>query len=159
GPVDGSYFQPVELVRTQFDVSEFTIDGKSFTHGQDFYFVGGGTETTVNAKDIVFIGYGISDEKYDDLKGIDISGKVVLVLSDGEARTTQGQSLIAGADTASEWVTSRTKRLQNSTSRNPRLIIAVSGSVQETLDRVGDRLTQPRIALDEGANNPAPASR
>src|SRR5690606_27642365 len=71
----------------------------------------------------------------------------------------QGQSLITGADTASEWVTSRTKRLQNITSRNPRLIIAVSGSVQETLERVGDRLTQPRIALDEGANNPAPASR
>src|SRR3546814_20324906 len=41
----------------------------------------------------------------------------------------QGNSLITGTDTASEWVTSRTKRLQNITSRNTKLIIAVSSSV------------------------------
>jgi len=161
GPVDGSYFQPVKLVRTQFEVSAFSIDGKSFAHGKDFYFVGGGPETTINANEVIFIGYGISDEKYDDLKGIDISDKVVLVVSDGEPEDAQGNSLITGTDTASEWVTSRTKRLQNITSRNPKLIIAVSGSVKETLERFGNRLTQPRIALDEGegANDPSAGNR
>src|SRR5690606_3056986 len=142
GPVDGSYFQPVKLTRTQFDVGEFTVNGQSFTNGTDFYFVGGGPETTINAKELVFIGYGISDEKYDDLKGIDISDKVVLLISDGEPKDAQGNSLITGADTASEWVTSRTKRLQNITSRNPKLIIAVSSSVKETLERFGNRLSQ-----------------
>src|SRR5690606_3405177 len=78
-PVNGSYFQPVKLTRTRFDVSEFTIEGKSFTHGEDFYFIGSGPEAKLNAKDIVFIGYGISDSKYDDLKGVDIQDKVVLV--------------------------------------------------------------------------------
>ncbi|MEC3881139.1 M28 family peptidase [Parapedobacter sp. 10938] len=159
GPVDGSYFQPVKLIRTQFDVSEFTINGKSFTNGTDFYFVGGGPETTVDAKEIIFIGYGISEATYDDLEEIDISGKVVLVISDGEPKDAQGNSLITGTDTPSEWVTSRTKRLQNLTSRNPKLIIAVSSSVSETLERVGSRLTQPRIALDEGANNVPDAGR
>lgn len=158
GPVDGSYFQPVKLTRTQFKVAEFTIDGKPFIHGQDFYVVGSGPEATVNANEIVFIGYGISDENYDDLKGIDISGKVVLVLTDGEPEDAQGNSLITGTDTASEWVTSRTKRLQNITSRNPKLIIAVSGTVKETLEQFGNRLTLPRIALDEGIANSASAA-
>ncbi|MGV3761088.1 MAG: peptidase, partial [Parapedobacter sp.] len=121
GPVDGSYFQSVKLTRTQFSVSEFTINGKSFTNGEDFYFVGGGPETTVNTKDIVFIGYGISEAAYDDLEGIDIDGKVVLVISEGEPKDAAGNSLITGTDTPSEWVTSRTKRLQNLTSRNPKL--------------------------------------
>lgn len=158
GPVNGSYFQPVKLTRTQFDVSEFTINGTSFTNGEDFYFVGSGPETTIDANEITFIGYGISEAMYDDLKGIDIGDKVVLVISDGEPKDAQGNSLITGADTASEWVTSRTKRLQNITSRNPKLIIAVSSSVAETLGRLGSRLSQPRIALDEGADtSPATA--
>src|SRR5690606_39571565 len=33
-PVDGSYFQPVKLTRTRFDVSEFTINDASFTNGE-----------------------------------------------------------------------------------------------------------------------------
>src|SRR5690606_42048059 len=38
GPVNGSYFQPVNLVRTRFDIREFTINGQPFTNGKDFYF-------------------------------------------------------------------------------------------------------------------------
>ncbi len=152
GPVDGSYFQPVKLVRTRFDVKEFTIAGKSFRNGKDFYFVGGGLETQIHARDLVFIGYGISDDKYDDLKDINIEGKVVLVLSEGEPKNAQGKSLITGTDIPSDWATSNTKRLQNITSKKPKLIIAVSNTVQESLARFGYRLTQPRIALDDGKN-------
>jgi len=151
-PVEGSYFQPVKLVRTRFDVGEFTIAGQSFHNGKDFYFIGGGPETHVQARDLVFIGYGISDEKYDDLKGIDIEGKVVLVLSEGEPKDAKGKSLITGTDIPSDWATSNTKRLQNITSKKPKLIIAVSNTVHESLTRFGYRLTQPRIALDDDKN-------
>ncbi|SEL75546.1 M28 family peptidase [Parapedobacter koreensis] len=153
-PVNGSYFQPVKLVRTSFEVKDFAIDGKSFVNGKDFYFVGNGPETSVDAKEIVFIGYGISEGKYDDLKGIDIKGKVVLLLSEGEPKNAQGNSLITGTDTPSEWVTSRTKRLQNITAKEPKLIIAVSNTIKESLERFGARLVQPRISLEEGANQP-----
>src|SRR5690606_16191297 len=94
--------------------------------------------------------YGISDEKYDDLKGIDIEGKVVLVLSEGEPKNANGKSLITGTDVPSDWATSNTKRLQNITSKKPKLIIAVSTTLKESLERFGYRLTQARIALDEG---------
>ncbi|WP_262247611.1 M28 family peptidase [Parapedobacter soli] len=157
-PVNGSYFQPVKLVRTRFEVSEFTINGQSFTNGEDFYLLGSGPKATIETKEIVFIGYGISDTQYDDLKGIDISNRVVLVFSDGEPKDANGNSLITGSQTPSEWVTSRTKRLQNITSRNPKLIIAVSGSMAEDLERFGSRLTRPRIALDEGTTDNAPTA-
>ncbi len=155
GPVNGSHFQPVALVRTSFDIRDFTIDGKSFTNGKDFYFVGGGPETKINANEIVFIGYGISENGYDDLSGINIKNKVVLVLSEGEPKDAQGNSLITGTDTPSAWVTSRTKRLQNITAKEPKLIIAVSSTIAESLERFSNRLTQPRIALEEGATNPS----
>src|SRR5690606_21804902 len=151
-PVGGSHFQPVKLVRTRFDVNDFTIAGKPFQNGKDFYFVGGGPETRIQTNELVFIGYGISDDKYDDLKGIDIEGKVVLVLSEGEPKNANGNSLITGTDMPSDWATSNTKRLQNITAKKPKLIIAVSHTVQESLARFGYRLTQPRIALDDGKN-------
>lgn len=151
-PVDGSYFQPVKLVRTRFDVTEFAIAGQSFRNGKDFYFVGGGPQTQIHATEIVFIGYGISDDRYDDLKGIDIEGKIVLVLSEGEPKNPEGKSLITGTDVPSDWATSNTKRLQNITSKNPKLIVAVSLTLEESLARFGYRLTQPRIALDDGKN-------
>ena len=155
-PVAGSYFQPVKLIRTSHDVDTFSIAGQPFRNGKDFYFVGGGPETHIEANEVVFIGYGISDDKYDDLKGIDIEGKVVLMLSEGEPKKANGTSLISGTDVPSDWATSNTKRLQNVTSRNPKLIIAVSGTLQETLGRFGYRLTQPRIALDDGKDQTIP---
>lgn len=158
GPVNGSYFQPVKLVRTSFEVQEFQIDGQSFANGTDFYFVGNGPVTAVNAKEIVFIGYGISDTKYDDLAGIDINGKVVLVLSEGEPKDAQGNSLITGTDSPSDWVTSQTKRLQNITARSPKLIIAVSNTVRESLEHFGNRLTKPRIALETDTPSPVAAT-
>src|SRR5690606_32186661 len=51
-PVGGSYFQPVKLVRTRFDVSEFSIAGQPFQNGKDFYFVGGGPETRIQTNEL-----------------------------------------------------------------------------------------------------------
>lgn len=157
GPVGGSYFQPINFVRTRFEVKSFVIEDQPYTNGKDFYFVGSGPEATIRTKEVIFIGYGISDANYDDLKGIDIKDKVVLVLAEGEPTDTKGNSIITGTDSLSEWSTSRTKRLQNITARSPKLIIAVSQSVQQTLEQFGGRLTQPRITLQEDTRQPAAA--
>lgn len=157
GPVNGSYYQPVKLVRSS-STGRLSINGQSFSNGKDFYFIGTEPETTLDATEVVFIGYGISDEKYDDLRNVDITGKVVLVIAEGEPLDAKGNSLITGSDMPSEWVTSRTKRLQNIISRQPRLILATSNSVKEALDRIGGQLARPRIMLDGDANPPVSAT-
>ena len=148
-PVDGSYYQPVKLAKSNFSVGKFIANGKTFTNGKDFFFVGSGPETTINTKDVVFIGYGISEASYDDLQGLDIAGKVVLLVNEGEPKDAEGNSLITGTETLSEWATSRNKRLQAITAKNPKLILAASSDVAETLQRFGSRLTRPRITLEE----------
>ncbi|WP_257657327.1 M28 family peptidase [Parapedobacter lycopersici] len=148
GPVSGSYYQPVELTRNVAK-GELRINGTEFTNGKDFYLIAPGPETTVNTREIVFIGYGISDAKYDDLNGVDIAGKVVLVINDGEPMDARGRSLITGTDAPSEWATSRTKRLQNVLSKQPKLVLAVSNGLAEALARMGGQTTRPRITLAE----------
>ena len=99
--VNGSYFFDVPIMGTRFMVNGLTINGTPYAYGKDFTAQGGGANT-IKASDIVFIGYGIGDEKYDDLKGVDITGKVVILMSTGEPMSG-GISKITGTKEMSPW--------------------------------------------------------
>jgi len=137
-PVNGSYFQDVPLVETSFDVNSFTANGKSLSQGKEFLFTGSGDAKSIDASEIVFIGYGIGAENYDDLKNTDIAGKVVLLINKGEPMSN-GVSAISKSSKASDWSTSRFKRLQYVMSKSPSLILAVSPDVSAALQSYSPR--------------------
>jgi hypothetical protein len=144
-PVNGSYFFNVPLVENVFNVNSFIINGTNYTFGKDFYATGSGKKNP-NVKEVIFIGYGISDDKYDDLKGIDIAGKVVIYINDSEPMKN-GVSVISGTATKSAWVTNRAKRIQFLQSKHPDLIIAVNPNVANMLKRMGSNITRGRLAI------------
>jgi membrane-associated protease RseP (regulator of RpoE activity) len=84
GTADGSYFQPFDY-GTEYKLTpgknEIEIAGKRREIGKEVqpFALGAGKEF---AGDIVFAGYGITAEggAYDDYAGLDVAGKVVLVL-------------------------------------------------------------------------------
>ncbi|HUH18059.1 M28 family metallopeptidase [Albibacterium sp.] len=153
-PVNNSYFQPIELTESQFQVQSFNVNNESYRAGQDFFMTGSGKETTISVNDILFIGYGISSSQYDDLKGIDITNKVVLVINEGEPVNTRGISYITGKKQLSDWSTQPNKRLQAILAKNPKLILAVSSNVQSTLDDMGESINRSRIVLKEDFKEP-----
>ena len=154
-PVNGSYFQEVPLVETAFQVSSFTANGTNLSIGKDYLFTGSGTAKSINASDIVFVGYGISSENYDDLKNTDIQGKVVMLINKGEPMSN-GVSVISKTTTPSDWTSSRSKRLQNIMSKGPSLILAVSPDVNNSLKQY--RPASGRLSLKK-ANAPAASTR
>ncbi|MDB5136373.1 MAG: hypothetical protein JWP37_2976 [Mucilaginibacter sp.] len=135
-PVNGSYFLDIPLVENVFKVSSFSVNGTSFSSGKDFYATGSSDSKTINVSEVVFIGYGISDTNYDDLKDIDITGKVVLYINDGEP-VSNGLSKVSGTAIKSAWSTNRSKRIQFLQSKHPDLILAVSPNVANILKRSG----------------------
>ncbi len=153
GAYNGTYFQPVPLAFTSFDVKNFKVNGKTVENGKDFMMSGSGGETKINVKDIVFVGYGISDAKYDDFAGVDVKDKVVLLINEGEPLDAQGNSLITGTKDLSDWTTARNKRMQNVVSKGPRLILTTSSAVARTLERFAGRMSAPRIAMTENVMN------
>lgn len=146
-PVNGSYFQPVSLVKSVYAVKDFSIAGQTFTYGKDFYVQGENTLQKYNADEIVFVGYGIQDEKYNDLKDIDVTGKVVVFINEGEPKDASGNSIITGTDKDSDWTRSRLKRLQELMKKNPKVIIATSSQVATGLPRISARLSSGRYGL------------
>ena len=85
---DGTYFQQFPIVKGAKlgDTNELMLRGPqgqriALELGKQFAVVGMGSGGKVSAP-VVFAGYGItsSDPKYDDYAGLDVAGKVVIVL-------------------------------------------------------------------------------
>jgi len=154
-PVDNSYLQPVHLIQSKFEVKSFKLDDRNFKLGDGFYMTGAGEEKTISANEIVFIGYGISDAKYDDLKDIDIAGKVVLIINQDEPRNKDHISYITGTSQGSSWSVQRNKRLHTILAKNPLLILAASKEVQQQLNSMGDSFNKGRMMLKDDFTMPA----
>jgi len=84
GTPDGSFFQPFKYGQTykiNNDKTRFEIAGKKLEAGKDFSPMHAGGSSPFKGQ-VAFVGYGITTEggKYDDYKGVDVAGKIVVVL-------------------------------------------------------------------------------
>ncbi|MGH2622499.1 MAG: M28 family peptidase [Sphingobacterium sp.] len=145
--VNGSYFQPVALEKSSYVVEDFSINQQKLTNGVDFFIQGNNTIKNFHAADILVVGYGIQTEGYNDLDGLDVSGKIVLLINEGEPVDQSGKSLISGTKTPSDWATSRFKKIQEISKLKPQLILATSAQNEQMIERAGARLTGGRFTL------------
>lgn len=96
--LNGSYQQLYPLNQDSMDISAslVKINNKDLVYGTDYFIpVMNNSTADLTADQFVFVGYGISDDKYDDYKGLDVKGKVVVMLL-GEPKT-EGNFLITGS--------------------------------------------------------------
>jgi len=98
-PRERTYFQEFAMKETSDSQTDITIEvgaggmvkSRTFHGGLDFQGgfggMGGGSEGTVTAP-VIFVGYGISEPSagFDELKGLNLKGKIVLLLSDAPGR-------------------------------------------------------------------------
>ena len=99
GPVKGGsdpYFQKVGLVTYDVTQSSLSINGKAQA-AKDFIISNnsvGLSGLNLSANEIVFAGYGLTKEGYNDFDGINVEGKVVMVFSSGDpsGKAPEGQA-------------------------------------------------------------------
>ncbi|MDC1266267.1 M28 family peptidase, partial [Flavobacteriaceae bacterium] len=103
---DGDYFQNVPLVLVETPKVSITIDDNSFEYYQDFISISDAKTSTINASDIVVVGYGIKDTRYNDYKDMDVTNKIVVAIA-GEPKNEDGTYLISGTDEISKWSNGR----------------------------------------------------
>jgi len=99
---DGNYFQNVEIEVVDIPEVSMSVNGNSFKNIDDFVSVLPAKTGVINANEIVYAGFGIEDEAYNDYKNIDVKDKVVLFKS-GEPKNDDGTFLISGNTEASKW--------------------------------------------------------
>ncbi|MFZ4262619.1 M28 family peptidase [Sphingobacterium sp. HJSM2_6] len=153
--VNGSYYQPVSLERTSYVVDQFSVGDQSFINGKDFYVQANNPSKTFQANEIVFVGYGIQSEKFNELSGLSIAGKVVMFINEAEPKDKNGNSLITGTNKVSDWTSSKNKRVQELLKHNPQMVLAVSAETSQMISNYGSRLTQGRFGLKSNTSNVA----
>ncbi|MDP1829893.1 MAG: M20/M25/M40 family metallo-hydrolase [Archangium sp.] len=85
GAPDGGWVQRVEMVGVNGHPDTLTVKGLSLKFKDDFIVVSGHQEktSTIDKAELVFVGFGITAPEYqwDDFKGVDLKGKVLVVMN------------------------------------------------------------------------------
>ncbi len=127
-----SYYQQFSLVVQYPNKVSINSGGTELQNMKDFYFFPGMNEEKIEAKEVLFLGYGIADERYDDYKGKEASNKVVMVL-DGEPIDNEGFSLVTGNKELSEWGGYWRKKPEFADSRNVKALLIVVNDVEKNV--------------------------
>ena len=152
GPVDGSYFQKVDLVRQHINNKVFVAGGDSLEFLKDYLFFPDLQRLELDAPGLVFAGYGIEDENYSDYHGLDVSGKVVMILP-GEPFDSDSNSYVSGTREFSEWTTNQEKKLELLKEKGAATIIMVTKSVATYAKNYRDYFTGSSMKLRSDLEN------
>ncbi|MDX2250399.1 MAG: M28 family peptidase [Bacteroidia bacterium] len=90
-PESGSYYQTFYLNQSGVNEATISLGKKTFNFKEDFTYYGMGLPAQLSG-DIVFGGYGLSSDTYNNFRHTDVKDKLVLVFS-GSPVTTGGEPL------------------------------------------------------------------
>src|SRR5690606_28608745 len=110
--------------------------------------------------DLVFAGYGIDAPNYSDYQNLDVKGKTAVVLA-GEPVNAQGNYVVHGNQTASNWGSDYRSKLRAASAKGAKNLIIVStdseAKFQSNIDRLKHWLEAPSLRLPEKKDTRAAA--
>ena len=133
GPVkkgNDPYFQNVDLVTYDLSNSALAVNGKALQVNKDFLIANGSVDLKgldLSSNEVVFVGYGITKDGYNDFEGMNVEGKVVMVIvgNDPTAKSTDAPNPRAA-------MAARQKMMQNISKNKPKAILLVDAEFDKT---------------------------
>lgn len=147
-----SHLQKIFLKSEAWKQTGLMIKGKKFRHLWDFYADPGlnpDSNQDFKFDEVIFLGYGIDAQSYSDYRGVDVKGKAILIY-DGEPLNLEGNSLVTGNATPSDWTIAR--RLQAAKARGASIVLVIDGKFKENVGELRRRLNSN--SLKPAENNP-----
>ena len=145
-PVQGSYFQEVPLKVTQLKGGILTWGESKLLFKNDWVPYPGIEASDVEG-DIVFVGYGIQDEGWDDYAGLDVQGRMVVMLSGEPGNADKGYDL-TGTSTPSRWSADRNAKRELADSLGASVVLVVTEEYDVLKSRLVPWLSRERMRLD-----------
>lgn len=154
GPVKGknNYYQNIPLQESGWENPTISVDGKEFKFLENFYGYPNSTQQlneTVN--DIVFLGYGVDDEKYSDYAGQNVNGKVIMVHT-GEPTDKEGNFLVSGTNDKSEWSTNWRKKVEVAKQKGVKAILIIDPELRKNTKRMAPYIKGGGVKLKDGGD-------
>lgn len=121
---NGTYYQEYPLEINHHPEVNLTINGTTYTALKDYYYFSNQPSGELNFSEVVFAGYGIADEKYNDYKGLKVEGKAVMTLS-REPMGKDSISIITGKKSLSGWSSNFRKKAETAKEKGAAALLIV----------------------------------
>ncbi|WKN42381.1 M28 family peptidase [Tunicatimonas pelagia] len=150
---DTSYYQIYPIVQSEWREPYVEINAKRFTFLEDFFsFFHFADPIDTSFSQVIFAGYGISSEKYDDYENINVTGQAIMVLA-GEPQNKNGKYYVTNSTQPSRF----TKNLMASlgTKRtlagieDAALVMVVDDEFKQHVNRYAMVARRPTLALKD----------
>lgn len=147
--INGSYFQQFGLSIYKPQKISFKIGANSFKQDEDFYSTPAVfLDSILKINKVVFAGYGINSEKYNNYKDINVNGKTVLILG-GELLDKQKKSVITGISIKSEWATNNQLKYNEARAQGVKILLVADGNLKKSMLENTQRINSTRMRLAE----------
>lgn len=146
-----SYFQSVNFSKEGWNKLGLSIDGKKYKNLIDFFAFAGTNVNNPELKidEVMFLGYGIDSDNYSDYKGVNVSGKTIMVY-DGEPKKGNGDYYVNNAKTPSEWSADFRKKVRTAHQKGAKAILIIDADISKKVGENRNTLLSSRLQLGEG---------
>ena len=144
----GGYFQEFKLQLTYPDTVRLVVGTDTLKFLKDMYYFPGFGDMLIETKDLMYLGYGIDDEKYSDYNGVDVSGRI-LMISGGEPVDKKGTSYITGSEEKSEWTVDWTKKIDLATEKEAKAVLVIDDNFSTSVTQFGRYIKRPNMELGD----------
>lgn len=150
-PVNGSYYQRFPLREIDPTKVSLTIGEQSYKFMDQFLHNADFNDTSFSNAEMIFVGYGIETENFNEYADLDVKGKVV-VLKDGEPINKKGIFTVSGTTEKSKWSKRRNKvQLAEEKGAIAVLVISLSVGMYKTAYKHYFSKTKMKLKSDEYA--------
>ncbi len=129
-----SYFQEFKLLNERWITLEVQSNTETWRNLRDYYIIPSSAPDSfdINAKDLVYLGYGIDSDNYSDYKKVKIKGKAVVVEA-GEPLNQEGINAVTGTAFRTEWSFKVLKKAEAAAKHGATCLVYIDPKFEENL--------------------------
>lgn len=148
-----SYQQKISFIAESWNKINLTVNEKKYRHLRDFYaFPSTNSLRELTTKEeVLFLGYGIEDERYSDYKKVEVKDKVILIYA-GEPVNKKGISKITKSEELSDWSSDWRKKLRVAKEKGVHTVLIIDPDIKENIAENRKFLLSPRMHIGESEN-------
>jgi len=133
---DKGFFQRILLQSATWKDIGLKVADQEFRDRSDFYVYPAFSPDVplLDIKEVMFVGYGIEDERYNDYGKVDVVGKAVMIYN-GEPMSAEGKSLLTGNQFRSNWSVDWRKKVYLAKSKGATAVFIIDPEIEESLKK------------------------
>ncbi len=147
--LDG-YYQPFKLQLTYPDTVKLAVGNDTLKFLRDMYYFPGFGDMHITTNNLLYMGYGISSENYDDYKGKNVENRVLLI-SSGEPKDKKGKSWVDREKRTTSWTSDWTKKISVAELKGARALLIIDDNFSSSVVQFGRYIKRPNIEVGERA--------